>query len=446
MSDYIERPRYQCALGGALVTITALDRFIPIVHSAPGCASSAEGAASSGSGYWGSAYCNGRATPSSNTLEKEIIFGGEERLKEQIESTLSIIDGDLFAVITGCMTDIIGDDVRAIAADFQSAGKPVIVAETGGFKGNSSKGYDYILEAIFTQYTEKGLEKNPKLVNLLGLIPTQDVFWRGNLIELKRLLNGLGLEVNTFFTPSDIVEDLKTASKAALNIVFSDVHGIAAAKVFEETHGTPFISVPLPIGPTATKEFLEEVGRNFEICSKKVQDLVKKENAWYYSFVQSIGDVYNDIDLQRHAIIVGDANYSFALTKFAVDELGWIPAYVAVTDILDENEKEKVKSRFDSIPEDLRPKVIFETNTSEIVTSIFEDLKNTDNVYGDLSITPAFVLGSTLDRTLAAEVNAGFLSVTFPVTNRVVTDQGYAGYKGGLRLTTDIFSILLGNR
>jgi len=446
MSDYIERPRYQCALGGALVTITTLDRFIPIVHSAPGCASSAEGAASTGSGYWGSTYCNGRATPSTNTLEKEIIFGGEERLKEQIESTLSMIDGDLFAVITGCMTDIIGDDVRGVVNEFKNAGKPVIVAETGGFKGNSSKGYDYILEAIFTQYTEKGLEKNPKLVNLFGLIPTQDVFWRGNLIELKRLLNELGLEVNTFFTPSDIVEDLRTASKAALNIVFSDVHGIAAAKVFEETHGTPFISVPLPIGPTATKEFLEEVGKKFEICSNKVQELIQKENTWYYSYVQNVGDIYNDIDLQRHAIIVGDSNYSFALTRFAVEELGWIPAYVAVTDILDVDEKENVKSRFDIIPKDLRPNIIFETNTSEIVSSILDDLKSTDNVYGDLPIAPAFVLGSTLDRTLAVEVNAGFLSVSYPVTNRVVTDQGYAGYKGGLRLTTDIFSVLLGNR
>ncbi|HEX9059220.1 MAG TPA: nitrogenase component 1, partial [Clostridia bacterium] len=157
MSSFIEKPRYQCALGGALTTVNAINRAVAIVHSAPGCASTADSAAKSGSGYWGAGYCDGRATPSTNIIEKEVIFGGEQRLKEQIESTFEIIDADLFTVITGCMTDIIGDDVNAVAEEFRALGKPLVVAETGGFKGNSYKGYDLILQAIVNQYVTKGL-------------------------------------------------------------------------------------------------------------------------------------------------------------------------------------------------------------------------------------------------------------------------------------------------
>ncbi|HEY3376308.1 MAG TPA: nitrogenase component 1, partial [Armatimonadota bacterium] len=104
MSTVIEQPRYQCALGGALATISALPRTSAIIHASPGCGSSTDGAAMLGSGYWGPTYCNGRGTPSSNTLEREVIFGGEDRLTEQIRATLRIIDADLYAVITGCMT------------------------------------------------------------------------------------------------------------------------------------------------------------------------------------------------------------------------------------------------------------------------------------------------------------------------------------------------------
>ncbi|HEY9061806.1 MAG TPA: nitrogenase component 1 [Pseudobacteroides sp.] len=445
MSGYIERPRYQCALGGALATLNSVDRAVAIVHSAPGCSSSADSAANVGSGYWGATYCGGRATPSTNILEKEIIFGGESRLKEQIESTFSIIDGDLFAVITGCMTDIIGDDVKSITETFRQQGKNIVVAETGGFKGNSSTGYDLILEAIFTQFTEKGLEKNPRLVNILGLVPSQDVFWRGNLIELRRLLIELGIEVNTFFTPFDNTNSLKTASSAALNIVLSNVHGINAAKAFKETHGTDYISLPFPIGPSATNEFLKEVGKSLGICSNKVDEVIEKEKAWYYSYIHSLTDIYNDLDLQRNAIVIGDANYGYSITRFVSDDLGWIPAYVAITDILEDDQKELIKKQFDSFSHDLRPKLIFEENTSRISKHINEDLSSIESEF-DHAISPAFVLGSTLDRPLAAELKAGFWSVSYPIVNRVVTDQGYVGYRGGLRLATEIFSVILGNR
>jgi nitrogenase molybdenum-iron protein beta chain len=55
------------------------------------------------------------STPSTNVAEKEIIFGGEGRLEEQIRTTVELIDGDLYVVISGCQVEMIGDDIRMVA-------------------------------------------------------------------------------------------------------------------------------------------------------------------------------------------------------------------------------------------------------------------------------------------------------------------------------------------
>jgi nitrogenase molybdenum-iron protein beta chain len=445
MSSHIERPRYQCALSGALVTINSIERAVAIVHASPGCAASADVAATTGGGYWGPTLTDGRATPSTNIVEREIIFGGEERLSEQIASTLEVIDADLYAVITGCMTDIIGDDVKAVVAEFQRQGKPVIVAETGGFKGESTVGADFIWEAIITQFVTRELPKDPQQVNLFGFVPAQDVFWRGNLLELKRLLELLGIRANTFLTPHDNLKNLKEASRAALNIVFSDVHGIRPAKVFEEVHGTPFISEPLPIGPTATEEFLRRIAEHFKVNSETLERVIAEEKAHYYRFINPLTDLINDQDFQRFGVIIGNANYTYALTRFIAEDLGWIPYFAAVTDQLENEQKDVVRKRLDTFPPDFRPKLIFETDTDVITERLNEELEKENDPYGT-PISPAFVIGSNLDRPLAAGIKAGFWGVSYPITNRIVTDQFYVGFKGGLRLATDLISVLVSNR
>jgi len=62
------------------------------------------------------------------------------------------------------------------------------------------------------------------------------------------------------------------------------------------------------------------------------------------------------------------------------------------------------------------------------------------------SFSPAFVVGSHLERQLAVNIGAGHLTVTYPVGNRVVLTRGYTGYMGGLNLIEDIFSVLVAQR
>ncbi|MCX7745399.1 MAG: hypothetical protein N2645_00705 [Clostridia bacterium] len=441
---YIERPRFSCALGGALDTIGSLYGAAPIIHASSGCGANLGGSQQSG-GVYGAGYCGGLTTSSSNVTENEIIFGGEERLKEQIAATLEIIDAELYVVVTGCMTEIIGDDPKTVANLFKDNGKPVLAVSTGGFKGNSYLGYELILKTLFIEYVEKA-EKKENLVNIWGAIPSKDPFFRGDLAEIKRLLGLLGIETNTFFTYDETLNNLKKAGGASLNIVLSKVYGLEAAAAFESVHGTPFVSLDIPIGDKATTEFLYKIAKLLGINSVLVDEVLKAERWQYYKFIERVSDQYLDGDLQHYAIVVGNANYTYSITRFLTEDIGWLPELSVVTDILDNEQRAAVKSSFDQLNFIKAPQLEFETDTAEIF-KLFTKKREIykDDRYQHL-LSPLFVLGSTHEIDLAMRLGAKSLSISFPITDRAILNRGYAGFKGGLHLLEDILDSILARR
>jgi nitrogenase molybdenum-iron protein beta chain len=446
MSSFIERPRYLCPLGGAIMTTTALPGVIPIIHAPGGCAGNIIWAQNGGSGLQVGGYCGGLNIPSSNVQEREVVFGGGERLREEIRNTLDVIDGELFFVLTGCVTEVIGDDVRAVVNEFQTEGVQILFAETAGFKGDSYRGYDLVLQSLFQNYAGRAVEKVRGKVNLLGIVPFMDVFWRGNLDGLRGLLGKLGLEVNSFFSPADDLAGIRQAAEAELNIIVSDVYGVEAARTAEELHGTPYLSLPLPVGPAATDIFLRRVGEALALDNKLVEQVIAEENRLYYHYLESLTECYNDLDLQRYSIVVGDANYSVAVAKFLADDLGWLPEMVVCTDQLGDGQQTLLAERLSNLESGLKPHLVFETDTSEIINHLnrLRPRYQSQKYYNAFS--PAFVVGSSLDRELALSLGAPHLSVSFPVANRAVLDRGYTGYRGGLRLIEDLISAAIAGR
>ncbi|MDR1874010.1 MAG: hypothetical protein LBQ90_03210 [Synergistaceae bacterium] len=446
MNKFVDRPRFSCALGGALFTLRALTRAIPIIHASAGCGYNLYTAGNAGAGYLGGGYCGGTGWSSSNVVEREVVFGGSDRLSEQIRSTLELIDGDLFVVVTGCMVEMIGDDIGSVLDEFANEDVPVIAVSTPSFKGNSCDGYDMLLGGLFSDYVRRDAEKRTDTVNLLGLVPGQDAFYKGNLTEIRRLLERLGLRVNTFFGEGETLENLKNASEASLNIVLSDVYGVGAAGVFEKTHGTPYISLPLPVGAVQTSQFLREAADALNLPRDAVERVIKDEEARYYDYLERIADIYNDVDLQRYAVVVGDLNYAPAVSRFVADELGWLPRLAVVTDDLDEGEIRRVEKRFTGWESDVSPLVRFDTDTSSVRRYLQEAWRPGNNERYYDSLSPLFLIGSVFERDLAASLGVPLLTVSFPVTNRIVLNQSYAGYKGGLGLTSDLLSTLIAGR
>jgi nitrogenase molybdenum-iron protein beta chain len=285
----IEQPRYSCALG-VQQTVVAIERAIPILHSGPGCCSKITGIIGQGDGYAG-----GNSIPCSNISESEVIYGGEEKLRGVINGSFEVLDADLFVVLTGCTADIVGDDVKRVTGEYQEQGKPIVFVETGGFKSNNYVSHEAVVNAIVDQYVEKyAADKSitKGLVNVFATLPYQDPFWNGNLEEIKRVLEGIGLKVNVLFGPgSGGVSEWLTAPKAQFNIVLSAWAGLGIVKHLEDKYGTPYLHIPyLPVGGIETSRFLRLAGEFGKIDPGITEDFIRREERKFYAHIERMAD------------------------------------------------------------------------------------------------------------------------------------------------------------
>src|SRR3954469_7726049 len=90
-SGPIELVRYGCAIG-AMQSVSAIPRVVPIVHCGPGCADKQSMNLAFYNGFQGSGWGGGPVTPSTNASQREVIFGGADRLQELIESSMKVLD------------------------------------------------------------------------------------------------------------------------------------------------------------------------------------------------------------------------------------------------------------------------------------------------------------------------------------------------------------------
>jgi nitrogenase molybdenum-iron protein beta chain len=438
MHEFIEQPRSSCALGGALAAISALPDIVPIIHAATGCAGNLYGAISAGAGGFGAIGPSGGHASNSAISETEVIFGGAERLQEQILSTLELIEGKLYVVLTGCMTEMIGDDVHGAIAELD-LGPDVIAINTPSFKGDSYTGYEILLDGIFHKWLPQTAKKDERLVNLFGIVPAHDPFFRGDLEELSRLLGALGLKVNTFFTPDQTFDNILSANTASLNILLSPTWGKEFVQAFQERHGTPSLEKPLPIGAEQTDDFLTVVASYFEIDAAPV---LKRENHIYYNYFERIADLFCDSGLVWfNSASATNSNYLIPIVRFAEKEFGWIHLDAYVTDQLDDTRQAQVRNAYNL--EELQAELIFEPNKSDIARLLVKR-RPLDNgsVYFDKTAFPLFLFGSALEKSTAQSIGAQGLTVSYPAFDRQIMDRGYAGYRGGLHLVEDILGSL----
>lgn len=434
MSKFIEQPRYSCALG-AQQTVVAIKRAVPVVHAGPGCSCKIYGLLGQGEGYAG-----GSTIPCTNASEAEVVYGGEDRLRSVIDGALKVIDADLYVVLTGCTSDIVGDDIGSISTDYQKNDLPIVYAETGGFKSNNFVSHEKVVNAIIDQYVDKfadNTDVEKGLVNVFSSIPYQDPYWNGNLEELKRILNGIGLKANILFgSTSGGVSEWRTIPKAQFNIVVSAWAGVNIAKHLEQKYGTPFIHFPyIPIGGNETSKFLRAVGDFGNLEKTAVENFIKTEEERFYAHLERTADFMLEFryGLPRKFYTILDASYSLGFSKFLLNELGIIPARQFIIDDTPEEYKEHISKLYKEISPFRSVEVSFGVDGG----AVQQEIKNDEHK------SRALILGSGWERDLAKEINADLLVVSVPVFYRLVLHCGYAGYNGGLRAIEDIYDRVL---
>ena len=426
MAKLLDKQRYKCALG-AMQTVQAIEHALPIIHAGPGCAQKlSESTGSSG-------YFSPNIFPCTSINEKDVVFGGVKKLNSTIENALKVIDADLYVVLTGCIPEIVGDDSGEVVSRFEDAEKPVIYAPTAGFKGNNYKGHEQVVDAIIEQYLQKTDKKQKGLVNIWADVPYQDLFWLGNIRELERLIQEIGLIPNTIFGFRRGIDNINQIPEAEFNLLVSPWVGLGNMKKMERKLGIPYLHYPtLPIGATETSKFLRAVGAFAGVPEEKVEAVIKDHEDYYYYLIERYADLFlENRVINKQFTVVADAQYTLGITKFLVNDLGLVPAKQFVVDDTPKNYREQIAEEFRKLNYGIKAEVSFETDGYKIQ----EEIKQHD--YHGYPL----ILGGYYEKEVTEKLKGNFLNISWPVQDKVVLDDFYAGYTGGIRLIEDIYTV-----
>jgi len=426
MSQIVENPKGGCVLAGINSVLCAIKRVCPIYHSGPGCCMQTTAADQGVSGHKSSCFVSGVSIPSSNMLEKEVVFGGLNKLRTTIQGSIDIIDADAYFVLTGCTAGIIGDDVVSVTNEYQSKGYEVYPIETPGFAGDSNLGYEIVWNTLIDQVIEKDVPKDEKLVNIFGIIPYHDPFWSGSLEEIDRILSRLGLKVNTFFTKGQDINTIKKCSAAALNIIINPWLFKGPAEKFEEKFGVKSLRIPGNfIGATDTTEFIRRVANALNLEKDLVESVIASEEEYVYNY---LGQAIGVLSWKRFAV-VSDANNAVGYTRYLANDYSFTPVLVIISEpVFRQEDKERIIKQIENLEYARPPKILFLSDQYEINKAILDEEE-------DISL----IVGSSNEREVATLKGAQFILGAFPVNERLIFNRTYTGYRGSLTFTEDIY-------
>lgn len=412
MGNYIEFNRNGCLLQGAVSVLKAINGVVPIVHSTAGCALQEKYISNTSNGYADDNFTIAAA----NIIEKQIIFGGTSRLREQIKNTVKVLEGDLYVVVSGCAAEIVGDDIGAMTKEAAEQGYPVINISTPGFKGHSFDAYIKVIKGIIDGLSkinslETTVDKN--LINIFGILPNLDPYWEGNLEELHSLLREAGLKANPLFGYESSVANWKQIGNAGLNVVFTG-WGLEIARYLEEKYGTPYIYIEEPpLGINGVEEILDKLASVYENKKDSLNEIkLQKKNRYLY-YLSKLAPYYYKYHIQKEVVLVGPA-YITSIGKFLEDSFGQIIRAVIITDNASDLQKELISKKFGS--------------DTEIY--YFEDGKKIEEKIR--AISPEIILGSQLEKNIARELNIPVLYVSLPTEEKIILGKRQLGLRGSL--------------
>lgn len=429
----IEAPRYSCALGGALGTAVGIYGVVPILHSGAGCGIGQLFGQLYAGGQNAGGPQGGTSTPCSSLVEHHVVFGGEEKLRNLVQSSLELMEGEIYAVINGCVPALIGDDVNAVVREHREK-NDIFFVQSSGFSGNSYEGYELFFEGLINDLLKPAEKIEPKTVNIFGIVPYQHVFWKGDAKAVKDLLASIGIKANVFLAEFDGAFQLKNIPSAEYNIVLSTWNGQRVVKLLEEKFNTPYLSFPsVPIGPKQTAAFLREVGKTFGVSEDLVEEVIDREERRVYRFFEYGGDAHMLVRPHPFFAVVADSGTAIGLSRFLINELGYLPDIVQITDDPPEEIRDEIiRHLTENLETPLSPEVIFE-NDSHLIR---QNLNNRPFM---------FLFASSLEAPIALpEWGALPITVAFPTLNRLILNRTYAGFDGSLTLFEEIISSFVG--
>ncbi len=296
-----------CVFCGSRVVLYPIADALHLIHGPIGCAAytwDIRGALSSGPELH-------RLSFSTDLRERDVIFGGEEKLYCALSDLIDAHNPKAAFIYSTCIVGIIGDDVDAVCRRVEKEkGIPVLSVHSEGFKGTKKDGYKAACDALFKLVgRDDAADVSPHSINILGEFNIGGEAW-----IIREYYKRMGVEVVSVMTGDGRVDEIGRSHKAALNVVQCSGSMTHLAKMMEEAYGIPYIRVSY-FGLEDMSQALYDVAGRFEDnpeIMNKTREIVRSEIRAVQPELQKIRTALQG---KKAAVYVGGAFKAFSLIK-----------------------------------------------------------------------------------------------------------------------------------
>lgn len=321
-----------CAFDGARISLVPITDAAHIVHGPITCAGNSfetRKAVSSNS----SLYLNAFTTDLTND---DIIYGGEEKLKQAIVQIIDNYNPKAVFVYNTCIPAMTGQDIVRVSKEVEDEkGIPVIPVNAPGFIGPKNYGTRIAAKALFDHVI--GRMEPEKVtdydINLIGEFNVA-----GDLFKFKNLIEECGVRVLSTISGDGRFNEIATAHRAKLNIVFCSQSMINLAEYMEEKYNIPFMQVSF-YGMTNTSNALRKIAKFFgPSIEEKAERIIERETRRIEPRVKELRKKLKG----RKAVLYTGGNKSWSVIG-ALKDLG-MSALVSSGRKSTAEDREKIKS------------------------------------------------------------------------------------------------------
>lgn len=214
---------------------------------------------------------------STDMQDKDIVFGGEKKLKTAIQEAYDIFKPKAISIFSTCPVGLIGDDVHAVAREMkEELGINIFGFSCEGYRGVSqSAGHHIANNGIFSHVVgqDDTIKEADYKINLLG-----EYNIGGDGFEIDRILNDCGISIVSTFSGNSTYDQFANSHTADLNTVMCHRSINYVADMMEIKYGIPWIKINF-IGAKSTAKSLRKIAEYFDEPEliKKVEEVIEEE-------------------------------------------------------------------------------------------------------------------------------------------------------------------------
>ena len=288
-------PLHGCAFNGAMTMSSQIKDAVILAHAPKSCVFiSYQTMSSTGRRrlFERGALLSSSIAPnidSTDMGEREMVFGGMEKLEEKIQS-IKEKKPKAIIVISACPSGIIGDDIDRVR-ELGDKETPVFTLKTdGNLVGDYLQGMLMSYTELARQVIDRGVKPEPDVVNIVF----EKVISKNtsdNFAVIESYLSQMGVKVNCRFLSDTSYDSLVNFKCASLNLPgFLDYTGKILKDFFESEFGSKFFDMQFPVGYKETEQWLRELGAYFG-KEQIAQQIIGRSYAEYEREMSKLRDV-----------------------------------------------------------------------------------------------------------------------------------------------------------